>query len=301
MAEAAAAPGLRLRHQAERLAARLPPLLVAAERVATTVMQGVHGRRRVGAGETFWQFRRYQSGDPAELIDWRQSARSDKLFVRENEWEAAQSVWFWRDASASMRYRSEFANEHKLARGSLLLLALAALLNRGGERLGLLGHDRVPRSGRAALERLAARLVDPRQAPVPDSLPRRQELPRFAEVVLIGDFLSPTAEIRAAVEGLAGQGVGGLLLAVADPSEEDLPFRGRMRFQGPEGEGELTVGRVEALRQPYRELVAARREALVALSRSVGWRLVMHRTDRPPETALLACHRALAEPTGFGC
>src|SRR5690348_11078441 len=86
-----------LRDRAEQLAAALPPLLVAAERVAATVAQGVHGRRRVGQGETFWQFRRYESGDPLPRIDWRESAKSQHVYVRETEWEAAQSVWLWRD------------------------------------------------------------------------------------------------------------------------------------------------------------------------------------------------------------
>ena len=84
----------------------MPPLLVAAERVAATVAQGVHGRRRVGQGETFWQFRQYQPGDAASRIDWRESAKSQRLYVRETEWEAAQSVWLWRDASPSMDYSS---------------------------------------------------------------------------------------------------------------------------------------------------------------------------------------------------
>ena len=123
----AASRSHRLRHCAEQLAAPLPPLLVAAERVAATVAQGVHGRRRVGSGETFWQFRRYQSGDPAAAIDWRQSAKSQRLFVRETEWEAAQSVWLWRDASPSMRYRSRAARAEKIERASLLALALAVL------------------------------------------------------------------------------------------------------------------------------------------------------------------------------
>ena len=48
--------------RAEALGARLPPLLVAAERVAATVAQGVHGRRRVGQGDSFWQFRRFVAG-----------------------------------------------------------------------------------------------------------------------------------------------------------------------------------------------------------------------------------------------
>src|SRR4051812_34764592 len=99
-------PAFLTQQRAEHLASRLPPLLVLAERVAATVAQGVHGRRRVGQGETFWQFRRYQPGDSAEDIDWRQTAKTDRIFVRETEWEASQSVWIWRDASPSMRWRS---------------------------------------------------------------------------------------------------------------------------------------------------------------------------------------------------
>src|ERR1700730_4772616 len=86
-----------LQHRAEQLAARLPPLLVQAERVAATVAQGVHGRRRVGSGDSFWQFRPYVPGDPVARIDWRETAKSERAYVRENEWEAAQSVWLWSD------------------------------------------------------------------------------------------------------------------------------------------------------------------------------------------------------------
>jgi len=98
-----------LKQRAEHLASRLPPLLVAAERVASTVAQGVHGRRRVGQGETFWQFRHYDMGDSPQAIDWRQSAKSDHVFVREMEWEAAQSIWLWCDHSESMHWRSDKA------------------------------------------------------------------------------------------------------------------------------------------------------------------------------------------------
>jgi len=93
----------RRRARAEAVASRLPALQVAAERVAMTVLQGVHGRRRVGQGEAFWQFRRYAPGDALVRIDWRQSAKRSHVFVRETEWEAAQSAWLWRDASPSRR------------------------------------------------------------------------------------------------------------------------------------------------------------------------------------------------------
>jgi uncharacterized protein (DUF58 family) len=70
------------RNKAEHLADALPPLLVEADRVAHTIAQGLHGRRRAGMGEAFWQFRRYRQGDMATSIDWRKSARSDRLYVR---------------------------------------------------------------------------------------------------------------------------------------------------------------------------------------------------------------------------
>ena len=109
------APGIKekagrsqaVREQAEALAASLPPLLVAAERLASSVNLGVHGRRKAGMGETFWQFRRYQAEDAATTIDWRQSAKSQHLFVREREWEAAEAVWYGRDGAHGMRFNSD--------------------------------------------------------------------------------------------------------------------------------------------------------------------------------------------------
>src|SRR3954470_11461427 len=151
---------------AEALGARLPPLLIAADRVAFTVAQGVHGRRRVGQGDSFWQFRRFVSGDPLARIDWRQSAKSgreapDGWFIRETEWEAAQTVCLWRDGSASMRWRSRQVPADKRQRADLLLLALASLLLRGGERVMMMREDTRPIASRSGLDRLAAELSGP--------------------------------------------------------------------------------------------------------------------------------------------
>ena len=154
-----------LHHQAEILAGSMPPLMVAANRVAATVSQGVHGRRQVGQGETFWQYRRYMAGDSAADIDWRRSAKSDPVFVRENEWEAAQSVWLWSDGSKSMRYRSDRKLREKAERADLLTLALAALLCRGGEHVAALGRHMVPTTGRVALHLMAEALTAARTVP----------------------------------------------------------------------------------------------------------------------------------------
>ena len=286
-----------LRDRAEQAAAVLPPLLVAAERVAVTVAQGVHGRRRVGQGETFWQFRQYEPGDAAARIDWRESAKSQRLYVRETEWEAAQSVWLWRDASASMEYTStdyvaggEWPT--KRDRAELLLVALASLLVRGGERLSLLGSGIALMSGRVALSRVAELIGrDPAERA---SLPAFEPLPRAAQLVLIGDFLSPLDSVNSAIARFAAGGLKGHLLQVVDPAEEDLPFDGRVRFEGVEPRDQVVISRVESVRKEYSERFQRHRDGLAAIAAALGWSFGFHRTDRPPHLALLALYGALS-------
>jgi uncharacterized protein (DUF58 family) len=292
----AAAPG-DLRDRAEQAAAVLPPLLVAAERVAATVAQGVHGRRRVGQGETFWQFRQYEPGDAATRIDWRESAKSQRLYVRETEWEAAQSVWLWRDASASMSYSSAdylpgAGWPTKRDRAELLLVALASLLVRGGERLTLLGTGMAPVSGRVALSRVTELIS--RDEPEPPSLPTFEPLPRAGQLVLIGDFLAPPEAVNAVVARFAAAGLKGHLLQVVDPAEEDLPFDGRVRFEGVEDKDQVVISRVETVREDYSERFRRHRDGLAAIAAALGWTFGFHRTDRPPHLALLSLYAALS-------
>jgi len=130
-----------LRRRAENLAAGYPALLAEAERVAAVVAQGVHGRRRPGQGETFWQYRNYHTSDAANQIDWRRSARGDQVYIRENEWEAANTVYFWRDGSDGMRWQSSKKHPTKQDRATVLSMALASLLMRAGERCSVMGES----------------------------------------------------------------------------------------------------------------------------------------------------------------
>ncbi len=292
-----------LRQEAEHLSAPLPALLVEADRIAQSVAQGIHGRRRVGIGETFWEYRHHRPEDPASAIDWRQSAKSDHLYVRENEWEAAESVWLWCDMSASMTYRSRFASVTKVQRAAVLCLATAILLLRGGERVALLGAGRAAAGGRLALRQftadIAERLASGRRSPE-NSLPPTLPLPRFSQLVLVGDFLCPPETLADRLKHYAQLGVSGHMLQILDPAEEDLPFDGRTRFEGIEDTLELTVGRAETLRQPYRQRLLAHQQALRDLARRFGWTFSLHRTDRAAGTALMALYSALAHESVGG-
>jgi uncharacterized protein (DUF58 family) len=282
--------GTPLREQAEALASQLPPLLVAAERLASTVNLGVHGRRKAGIGESFWQFRRYRSEDPTIAIDWRQSAKSQHLFVREREWEAAEAVWFWRDGAPTMRYASNDVS--KIDRASLLTLALASLLVRGGERIALLGEGRVPSANRATLDRFAYRLA--KAAPDDRNLPPDAPMGRNGQFVWVSDFLSPLGELETSMRRIARDGLTGHLLRIVDPVEEEFPYAGRTRFESVRGNEAEIFGRAETVRDAYRKRFRAHQETVAELARRLGWSCLVHRTDRRPETTLFALYVGLA-------
>ncbi len=283
-----------LARRAEALGSRLPPLLVAAERVAATVAQGVHGRRRVGQGDSFWQFRPFVDGDTASRIDWRQSARSDRNFIRETEWEAAQTVGLWRDGGPSMRWRSRHATTEKIERAEILLLALASLLLRGGERVRMMTMGARSVAGRG-LDRLAEQLGE---MPDGDGMPGDVPVPRHARVVLIGDMLAPLERVQATIGRLAAIPVSGHVVQVLDPAEALLPYTGRVRFEGFGTSETALIPRVESVRDAYTQRLAEQQAGLAAICAAAGFGFSVHHTDHPPEAALLALYAALAPRAG---
>jgi uncharacterized protein (DUF58 family) len=281
-----------LQHEADGLGAGLPPLMVAADHLAASVSLGVHGRRKSGIGESFWQFRRYRGEDAPARIDWRQSAKSQHLFVREREWEAAQTVWFWRDNGPGMQFSSSLGgNVSKLERANLLLLALASLLVRGGERVGLMGAEHRPAASRLALSRIGHGLLDP-AAPVLTA-PPQTPIARGAQLVWLGDFLAPDAEEE--MRRLSRAGVVGHLLRIVDPAEEDFPYTGRTRFQLAETREDILLGRAETVGEAYRARFRAHGEAIAQAAARLGWTATVHRTDHSPLKALLALHAAIGD------
>jgi uncharacterized protein (DUF58 family) len=275
--------------EAHGLAARMPALLIEAQRVAHTVTHGSHGRRRAGPGETFWQFRHYDQNDSLTGVDWRRSASSDHLFVREREWEAAHTVWLWVDLSPSMQFRSSLSKTSKESRAVVLALALTELLARGGERVGLLGGR--PFRGRNAGRRVAEVLM---RETSDASLPPAAKLSRFSECLLFSDFLEPVTETTERLQEIAAQGVRGHLVEVLDPAEETLPYAGRTEFAASEGRDRVIAGRAENLRERYQERIKQHRKDLAETTRRLGWSFLVHHTDRPAEELVLAIHNRLA-------
>jgi len=276
--------------ESRTLAASLPRLVLEARRIAANVIHGLHGRRRAGSGENFWQYRRFVSGEPSQNVDWRRSARDDHLYVRELEWEASHTVWIWPDRSPSMAFASKTARESKLERTLIVAFALAELLVAGGERVGIPGLM-APTASRSIIDKMA-------QAMLHDDAIRLSLPPSFvpaalAETIVLSDFWSPIAEIRATLAGLSGSGAHGTLVQIVDPAEESFPYSGRVEFVEPEGFGAITAGRAESWAEDYTKRLALHRDQIRAETNKLDWLFTTHATDRSAAELLLFLHAGM--------
>ena len=280
-----------LRAEAGRLADPFPALLAEARRLAASAMPGEHGRRRAGHGNEFWQYRGFHAGDDARQIDWRRSAKSDGHFIRQQEWQLPQTVLIWADATASMRFASDKRIATKAHVARVLALALTLLLEKGGERIGLLGPHVSAGAGRAQIARVAEGLLQESTGEfVALDISAIQAENR---AVFLSDFLGDIGAVRTALAKAAGIGAKGVLMQILDPVEEEFPFQGRTIFQSMTGAVEFETQKAGALRQKYLDRLSERKAELARIAREAGWQYHIHHSDRPHSLALTQLYAAL--------
>ena len=260
--------------------------------VAATILLGAHGRRRSGMGDEFWQYRPSMPGDEARAIDWRRSARSDAHFVREKEWQAAQSVLLWVDDALSMEFTSDKDLTTKGARARLLALATAILLIRGGERVALAALGTPPRSGELQLLRIAQGLSEGSDRP-DYGAPEVRGMLAHSRAVFVSDFMGDLAPLTTQLTKAADRGVKGVMLQVLDPQEEAFPFDGRTIFESMGRSVSHETLKAGDLRDRYLTRLAERKDALQTLARRTGWLYHCHHTSDPAQSALLWTYSAL--------
>nr|WP_246184951.1 DUF58 domain-containing protein [Paracoccus aestuariivivens] len=260
-------------------------MMLSAERLAASVTAGVHGKRRAGMGEDFWQYRPATSGDSARSIDWRRSARSDGQFVRDREAEMAQSAVIWVSAAAGMDFAGGPDRPTKRDRADLLALALGMALLNGGERVAIAGH--LPRAGRMQAERMADDLVRRLSISGDDDTPAPELLRSGQRLILIDDFLGDPAPMLAYLDRAAGSGIRGAMLQILDPDEEAFPYGGAVLFRSAGGALSHDTRDAGGLRDAYLARLAERREVLGRAALNAGWNFGTHDTASAPAQALL--------------
>ena len=213
------------------LASRMPRLVARAHEIAASVAYGVHGRRRAGVGETFWQYRPFASGEAAHRSRLAPlGARRSALRARARM--GGRARLFPLDgllALDGLRIVARFGRQAFARRDARPRPCRRAGARRRARR-GCWASPR-PISARDVIDRLARALAENAVGTAHDDLPPQAPLRPRARVVLISDFLTELDALTARLRRFADAGASGALLMVVDPSEESLPFAGETIFR----------------------------------------------------------------------
>lgn len=264
-------------HRAAEVSAELPGLLAAAEKAATSILSGDHAQRKPGTGEKFWQFREYDSADRPQDIDWRQSAKGDRLFVREKEWQTTQTALVWCQHNDSMNYHSDNKLPTKQDAAIILSLAFGILLTRAGEQVTALEGATIPGRSELAVQKLGEQLLENHSGDLPGS--KLRKIPRNSSLILVGDFLSPIEEIEKTFDMLAGPVDNAIVLQVLDPAELSLPFEGRVILERGSQNDQYHVDNVETVRAAYQQRLRDHMKDIKEYCKKHRWHWLLHTTD----------------------
>lgn len=276
---------LKFRQKAEDVSAKLPPLMPRAEKIALSVLQGRHARRKSGTGEKFWQFREYTHDDRLQDIDWRQSAKTQRIYIRQKERTTLQKNLFWCSGAPSMHFTSGNKTETKYEAAATLTMALALMLAHSHENVGMLRGPR-PSHTEKTLNEIENFLTHHQtQEELPPA--NGQQIPKNTGLILTGDFLAPIEEIKTIFTGLSINTRNVLIIQVLDPAEIKLPYSGRIHFKHPGGQDDIDIDHAASIRAAYQQRIETHQAALKTLCDKLGWKYILHVTDKSAQETLL--------------
>ena len=274
-----------MRLKAEELSNQIPSLYIKADRIANTIWEGMHNRNKDGVGDNFWQFRKYEYGDPAHLIDWKKTAKSNETFIQEKELQTLQNFVIWRDTSKSMNFRSTEKIDTKLYRANLFTLALTIILSKSGENIILNGLKSKILKGSNAVNfisnQINEKIIDSYK-----SSPNTNEIKNNSDVILIGDFLNNINETVKTVKELSNRGINGIIIQILDPAESFFPYKGRINFNGLEGEQNILIGKAESVRNDYKKAIKIHIDKLEKFTTSYSWKYFLDTSDQEASVSL---------------
>jgi uncharacterized protein (DUF58 family) len=263
---------------------------IVARWVVDGFLTGLHRSPRKGFSVEFAEHRPYQPGDDLRYVDWRIAARADRWVVKQFEEETNLRALLVLDVSPSMVWRGAPSRLTKLAYAERLAAALALLLLRQRDAVGLVCFDErvrstlVPRArmtqwGRlvGVLERVRDDGAGARSSAAGEALLHAGRLIRRPGlVVLVSDLLTDVEPVDGAVRALRAAGHDIVALHILDPAERELTITGDALFVDPES-GEAVPAAVADVRDAYRATVA---EALAE------WRATFARSGGRYETVM---------------
>ena len=275
--------------------ARLGTLELKARTIVEGFLTGLHRSPFKGFSVEFAEYRQYLHGDDLATLDWKVFARTDRYFIKKFEEETNLDCHILLDVSASMGYGS--GELTKLQYGSYLAAALAFLMHRQRDAVGLIAFDDKITKMLAPSARsghLSALLITLDRLPLGSRTNVAKPLNDLAEaihkrglIVLISDLLDDPASVIEGLKHFRYRGTEVIVFQVLDPAELRFPFEQAARFRDLETRDEV-LAVPGAVRETYLKAITELQERYRRELRLAGIDYVMLDTSIPLETALMS-------------
>jgi uncharacterized protein (DUF58 family) len=225
------------------------------------VLTGLHRSPRKGFSVEFAEHRPYQPGDDLRFMDWKVAARADRWLIKQFEEETNLRATIVLDVSRSMDWRSADTLLTKRQYAEQVVAALALLLIRQRDSVGLIRFDDAvrsvlkPASRTVQWKRILGALSEPGAGLGSDAGGALRQaatlVKRRGMVVLVSDLLMEPREVDDAVRVLRAQGHDVTVLHILDPAERSFEMAvGESLFVDPEGGASLAATPAE-VREAY--------------------------------------------------
>ena len=270
---------------AKRYSDEVETILLEARRLSRSLRMGEHGRRIAGAGSDFWQFRKFENGlDSPRLINWKQSAKSDGLFVRETEWSAPQTLSIMVDRTAD-----HFIDhpKSKAYLNALIALTLGYVYADASEKVRIDCDEFLQMDRPSDQAEIAETLM--RTNNQAWQLPSANNISQNSKALLLSSFFNDVEKLSEYIPQYAERGVTGCLLQVLTKNEITFPFSGRVKFENASGSTVFQSDQARALRAEYLEKLQQNNEQLQSIAAACGWTFLTVSIEQDPRDILGLC------------
>jgi uncharacterized protein (DUF58 family) len=263
-----AAPDLQRRSEV----AAIRDLEIAARALVAGLRHGRHAGPLLGAGPEIWGLRPYRQGDDAAQVDWKRSARGDRLYSRERVDASQTQALVVLDVSRSMVVGHTDAGPTKLDVSKVVAAGLITLLVEQGDTVGLFAATtpvpawRPPAGGahhgHVLLDLLTTLDDGGGGAPSAAVAQATARLRRPSLLIVISDAWDDGGYLET-LQRSAATGHDVVALTVVAPGDRALPEGGLVELEDAET-GAVVAVDARTLAADYRAASAAHRQALSA-------------------------------------
>lgn len=292
-----------------RALAAIADLDFVSKRVVDGTIAGLHRSPFHGYSAEFSQYRHYRPGDDLKYVDWKLFARTDRLYTKQFRETTNLGAQIALDASASMGYAGAGDGVTKFEYGRLIAAAVAYLVSRQGDAVGLVTYGEAirqflpSRGGQGHLRALLLALN--RESPsgatrTAPALDRTLDLlTRRGVLVVVSDLYDEDVEVERAIMRAAHIGHEVIVIHVLTRDELELPFKEDVEIEDPETRARVLTNGARAARD-YRAAVSGFLERWRERCATYGVDYVRVLTDMPLDAALRGYlrRRALGSAAG---